>query len=94
MQKNRDATKLKQLTLFAESAPARKGLQAPPPYRPELLPELAAAGWSLVWLPYGWVKATHPMLGETREHFPAPHRGLAWVERDIAKLRASADQLS
>ena len=92
MPRYQDATKLKQLTLFAESVPARKVLQAPAPapYRPELpdeLPdELTAAGWSLIWLDYGWVKATHPTLGETREHFPAPHRGLAWVEKDIAKL--------
>ena len=90
MQRSQDATKLKQLTLFAESAPERKVLQAPAPYRPEkpdeLPDELTAAGWSLVWLGYGWVKATHPTLGETGEHFPAPHRGLAWVKRDIAKL--------
>ena len=88
MPRYQDATKLKQLTLFAESAPERKALQAPAPapYRPELPDELIAADWSLVWLEYGWVKATHPTLGETREHFPAPHRGLAWVEKDIAKL--------
>lgn len=52
-----------------------------------VLPEAyAAMGWMLEWGDWGWVKAVHPEMGETRSSFPAKHRGLKFTLRAIDKI--------
>lgn len=53
----------------------------------ELPEQLLAAGWRLEYDEHGWCKAVHDgMKLETVLHFPAKHRGLKFVIRDIERL--------
>lgn len=50
---------------------------------------LAAAGWSLAWESDGWVRTTHPSLGQTQATFPAKSRGLKFLIARVNKIHAA-----
>jgi len=52
------------------------------------LPEqFLEGGWRLEYDKAGWCKAVHDIMKiETPLHFPAKHRGLKFVIRDIERL--------
>lgn len=60
------------------------------------LPEvLLSAGWFLEYDDQGWCKAVNDTQQlETAWHFPAKHRGLKFVLRDIERLSNAQSRIS
>lgn len=53
----------------------------------ELPEQFLNTGWRLEYDEHGWCKAIHDGMGvATVLHFPAKHRGLKFVIRDIERL--------
>lgn len=72
-------------------------VEAPQPERPAVIHELPQAlldaGWSLVPAGCGWVRAVHTDGRATQDHFPARHRGLKFVIREIERLEAASEAI-
>lgn len=63
--------------------------------KPQLPEALLSAGWSLEYDGQGWCKATNAALRlETPWHFPAKHRGLKFILRDIERLSNAQSGIS
>lgn len=55
----------------------------------ELPQAVLDAGWSIVPTGCGWVRAVNVDGRATQDHFPAKHRGLKFVIREIERIEAA-----
>lgn len=60
----------------------------------DLPDEYKARGWRIEHEGYGWVRAVNANGKQTRSHYPAKHRGLKFVLRDIDKIEKETNDAS